>query len=103
MLTGMLILGAVIVVVAGGLAGIYWVRRALLTRLAETYPRCRQCGYNLTGLEIPRCPECGSAVGFDRTFEELGVSEDEVRRHVENRGRDTPPARNTTPTPPRSG
>jgi hypothetical protein len=24
------------------------------------YPHCRRCGYNLTGLTSPRCPECGS-------------------------------------------
>lgn len=23
------------------------------------YPRCAECGYNLTGLIEPRCPECG--------------------------------------------
>ena len=22
-------------------------------------PRCKQCGYELTGLSEPRCPECG--------------------------------------------
>jgi hypothetical protein len=24
------------------------------------YPHCRRCGYNLTGLTSPRCPECGT-------------------------------------------
>ncbi len=25
----------------------------------KQYPRCEGCGYNLTGLTEPRCPECG--------------------------------------------
>jgi len=46
--------------------------------------RCR-CGYSLAGLDMPRCPECGRAVGFDRTFEDLGIAEAEVRAHVESK------------------
>lgn len=47
---------------------------------------CRKCGYELTGLNVPRCPECGCALGFTKTFEELGLSDDEVRE-AENRQR----------------
>lgn len=46
---------------------------------------CVRCGYNLSGLSIPRCPECGAAVGFDKTFSELGVDEAEVIRHTDRR------------------
>ena len=46
--------------------------------------RCR-CGYDLTGVAIPRCPECGRAIGFDKTFEELGLTETEVFQLVKNR------------------
>jgi hypothetical protein len=42
-------------------------------------PKC-SCGYDLTGLEIPRCPECGRAIGFDKSFEELGLTQDELAR-----------------------
>jgi hypothetical protein len=28
-------------------------------RVADSQPRCTRCGYNLTGLVSPRCPECG--------------------------------------------
>ncbi len=47
---------------------------------------CRKCGYELTRLNVPRCPECGCALGFTKTFEELGLSDDEVRE-AENRQR----------------
>ena len=34
---------------------------------------CRKCGYNLTGLSEPRCPECGTPFGGGST-EELNES-----------------------------
>ncbi len=34
-------------------------RRLLRLRKGDT-PFCGRCGYNLTGLTSPRCPECGS-------------------------------------------
>ena len=64
-----------------------WRRRlAAIRRLhAEESVRCGQCGYDVRGLDIPRCPECGCAFGFDRTFDELGLSEEDVRQHVQKR------------------
>jgi hypothetical protein len=53
-------------------------------RSRQTERRC-QCGYILKALSVPRCPECGRAVGFDKTFEELGLSPDEIRRLKESR------------------
>ncbi|MCO6436896.1 MAG: hypothetical protein J5J06_07400 [Phycisphaerae bacterium] len=44
------------------------IRRAIRQIMTERgYPTCVQCGYNLTGLESPRCPECGQpfAPGFN--------------------------------------
>ena len=34
----------------------------LVWRIVPKFPRghCRRCGYNLTGLTEPRCPECGT-------------------------------------------
>jgi len=37
------------------------------------------CGYALVGLELPRCPECGRAIGFDKSFEEMGIDPKEIR------------------------
>ena len=44
--------------------------------------RCLKCGYDLRGLTLPRCPECGCAIGFDKTFAELGIPEDEIRERA---------------------
>ena len=64
-----------------------WRRRLAAIRRshAEESVRCWQCGYDVHGLDIPRCPECGCAFGFDRTFEELGLREEDVRQHVQKR------------------
>ncbi len=35
--------------------------RALRPRKHEGPPQCNCCGYNLTGLSEPRCPECGTS------------------------------------------
>ena len=41
--------------------------------------KCR-CGYPLEHLSLPRCPECGRVTGFDATPEELGLTDDHLRR-----------------------
>lgn len=48
---------------------------------------CAKCGYDLAGLDIPRCPECGSVIGFHKTFNDLGIDEKEVREHLRNRAK----------------
>jgi len=53
----------------------------------EPPPKCRRCGYNLTGQSVPRCPECGCAIGFDKTFEELGLTDEEARAASDLSGR----------------
>jgi len=47
-------------------------------RRFDKHLRCR-CGYVVENLSVPRCPECGRAIGFDKSFEELGISEEELR------------------------
>ncbi len=64
-----------------------YVRSRVMKKDRMDAPRCcAQCGYNLTGYRMPRCPECGAAVGFTKTFEQLGVDEQQVIQHVEGRG-----------------
>ena len=58
-------------------------RRARADQKIRAY-RC-VCGYSFAGLDVPRCPECGRAAGFNKTFDELGVSEQEVIEHVRKR------------------
>lgn len=61
---------------------IWYFRRLRAKRYEGT--RC-VCGYLLVNLEIPRCPECGRMIGFDKSPEELGVSEAEMRAEAERR------------------
>ena len=49
-------------------------------RSKEVEPKRCVCGYEMTGLSLPRCPECGRLDGFDKTFEELGLTEDDMAR-----------------------
>ncbi len=60
-------------------------RRRELRRESVRPLTCPHCGYNMRGSEIPRCPECGKAWGFDRTFEELGIAESQVIDHLRQR------------------
>jgi hypothetical protein len=85
---------------AGGLITILYIAIVLL-RLAmgrkrrrkkaeaamrgESSGRVCRCGYSLQNLEIPRCPECGRAVGFDVSFADLGIDEHDVRRHIQSK------------------
>jgi predicted amidophosphoribosyltransferase len=65
-------------------AGLSWYRRRM--RASASGQRvCPHCGYDLRRVDIPRCPECGRAFGFDKTFRQLGIREDEVIRHTRAR------------------
>src|SRR4051812_16106168 len=44
-----------------------------------------KCGYRLVGLVIPRCPECGRMIGFDKSPAELGVTEEQMHAEAERR------------------
>ncbi len=57
------------------LAVLLWLRAFMAYRVSrrswrqlETHVACAECGYILTGLESPRCPECGSQLGPVRTI-----------------------------------
>jgi hypothetical protein len=43
----------------------YVFRGPMLERHRHRRNRCTMCGYSLTGLPEPRCPECGSAIGTE--------------------------------------
>jgi hypothetical protein len=61
-------------------------RRERRSKERAKVARC-VCGYPLKGLTLARCPECGRVLGFDATAEELGLSEEELRRVIEIRER----------------
>jgi flagellar biosynthesis/type III secretory pathway M-ring protein FliF/YscJ len=80
---------------SGGLFGLLvlaFVVRRVLRRLERraterrAIERCT-CGYPLAGLALARCPECGRVIGFNATAEELGLSDEELRRASEARER----------------
>lgn len=56
----------------------WWAKRAAARELHDEGKRCI-CGYELAGLAMPRCPECGRAIGFDKTFEEMGINPAELK------------------------
>lgn len=41
------------------------------------------CGYDLSRLDRARCPECGRVRFFDATPEELGLTDEELKRLAE--------------------
>ena len=43
--------------------GLVFLKIGLWPRRQGDAPHCRKCGYNLTGLESARCPECGTTLG----------------------------------------
>ena len=94
MLLGLILsdLAALIVIAGVMLALIYFVirfRQYYKEDKVGSPRKCGRCGYIVTKLSAPRCPECGAAVGFDKTFSELGVDEVEVIRHTDRRRRDS--------------
>ncbi len=64
------------------------VRRWLLrTQKQSEQPLCANCGYDLTGLDLPRCPECGALRGFCVPLDQLGLTEAEIRAGFEQQRR----------------
>src|SRR5689334_17406303 len=45
--------------------GLFLLKTGLHPRRTGTIPHCPQCDYNLTGLSIERCPECGQLLTPD--------------------------------------
>ena len=83
MLQPILSMIVIMVVGVGSLIAFRWLWRRFHARhrSSSNLQRCT-CGYILVGLEIPRCPECGRMIGFDKTPAELGLSEEQMRAHA---------------------
>jgi hypothetical protein len=62
-----------------------WLRLGM-KKTNET--RCARCDYDLTGLDLPRCPECGTLRGFDVPLTDLGLNEQEIRDGTRRRRRE---------------
>jgi len=43
-------------------------------------PQHCPCGYPLTKLDLARCPECGRVIGFNATAEQLGLTEENLKK-----------------------
>lgn len=70
--------------------GLGWGRARKRSAGHDRTPHCLCCGYNLTGLDIPRCPECGVLRGFQVALTDLGLSEAELRALAANKCAGTP-------------
>jgi hypothetical protein len=80
-------IASVVVACLGALVLPLYVRWRRAKRHPPGEPPGRRCvcGYLLVGLEIPRCPECGRMIGFDKSPADIGVSEQEMRAEAERR------------------
>ena len=56
-----------------------------IRRAKENGALCAGCGYNMEGQAIPRCPECGALRGFTTSVDQLGLTEEEIRKGFERK------------------
>jgi hypothetical protein len=71
----------VMIAVVGFFLGLRLCNRFFFSkrRQVPTAERCK-CGYPLDHLAVARCPECGRVVHFDATPEQLGLTDEHLRR-----------------------
>ena len=60
LLTNVLFFGPSTLLAVIALLMIRKAKRIIAAESAKSGPKCEKCGYLLIGLEIPRCPECGT-------------------------------------------
>ncbi len=70
-----------LVIVVGSVILLILIRRTIIKRRQRAKDlmnraTCQRCGYDLRGLEVPRCPECGALRGFTKTAAEMGIEEE---------------------------
>lgn len=71
----------------------FGIRRAR-RRWRQSHGRCVHCGYNLTGLSSPQCPECGTAYAPEHEVAAAKRrNKDEVRQDGSNPGACSAPDR----------
>jgi len=56
-----------------GLTAWRWPAKGAAGAESEVAPFCPACGYNMTGLQQARCPECGEAYTLDELFAANGA------------------------------
>ncbi len=56
-----------------------------IRRAKDSGALCAGCGYNMEGQTIPRCPECGALRGFTTSVDQLGLTEEEIRKGFERK------------------
>ncbi len=61
---------------------LWWLERHAQSEKSDKLV-CSNCGYDLSHLELPRCPECGALRGFRVPLDQLGLTEAEVRAGFE--------------------
>lgn len=66
------------VLVAALVVGLWLCIGAVWTKRQGQTPYCKACGYNLSGIEARRCPECGRALGSKA----IVIGERTVRRKL---------------------
>lgn len=71
-------LGAFPLGILSVIAGLRLIRLRNQVVGREPGVRCKRCGYDLRGLIVPRCPECGCLFGFEEPIGAIGLTEQDL-------------------------
>ena len=84
-LTILSLIGLVLCVMLGRRYRKWKKTRDDIRRAKKSGALCAGCGYNMEGQAIPRCPECGALRGFTTPVDQLGLTEEEIRKGFERK------------------